>query len=132
MQRSLQTKPRKRLIIRQPLQLLSVTLHHTTTLIHLLPTLPPLHLLPPHTFPPPHVLPPPHMLALPHVLDTYNIPSCHWVQVDASWPHSVSTDCYLLFCCHNVRCLDFDKELATIMGKNTHLRTNMPGDQSSV
>ncbi|EDQ99918.1 uncharacterized protein LACBIDRAFT_334612 [Laccaria bicolor S238N-H82] len=66
------------------------------------------------------------------VLDVYNIPSRHWVQVDASWPHSVSTNTHLLFRCRNVKCLDFDKELATIMRKNTHLRTNMPGDRSSV
>jgi hypothetical protein len=65
-------------------------------------------------------------------LDVYNIPSRHWVQVDASWPHSVSTDTYLLFRCRNVKCLDFDKELAAITRKNTHLRTNMPGDWSSV
>jgi hypothetical protein len=41
MHRSLQTKPRKRLIIRQPLQLPSVTLHHATTLVSLPQTLPP-------------------------------------------------------------------------------------------
>ena len=66
------------------------------------------------------------------ILDVYNIPSRHWVQVDASWPYSILTDTYLLFCCHNVKCLDFDKELTTVMRKNTHLCTNMPGDWSSV
>jgi len=46
--------------------------------------------------------------------------------------HTLDPPTYLLFHHCNVKCLDFDKELATVAKKTTHLCTNMPGDWSSV
>jgi len=56
----------------------------------------------------------------------------HWIQVDASYPHVLTTDMYILLRRRGVACADFDNTLARLSMKPTHLRFNMVGDRRSL
>ena len=56
----------------------------------------------------------------------------HWIQVDDSYPHVLTSDMYILLRRRGITCAELDNSLARLLIKPTHLRFNMMGERRSV
>lgn len=65
-------------------------------------------------------------------LQFYDLDHRVWIKTSPSYPHSVQTDCYILFRCAGVQCHDFDLHLSTALRKPVNQRSYFSAVRQSV